>query len=327
MNCSSCGTAIAPGVSYCPSCGVPTPYYTSSQGSTPYNPTVAASPYSGPSGGQQMPPTEYGTPGGYPSSQPQDPYQSYNAPPPQNPYGAPANAQTPPAYNYGNPSAFPAQGYAPGMQPGMYGTVPPKRRSNVGIILGVIGAIVVLACVGSIVAAAALFKSPNTTTTTTIITPTTSNQNPSNGVSPSGQPISPDAAAIITNALTTSAIDNNYAPTHLTSTFTPGEKVYVTFDIDSKGSPGCSIAKWYDNNQLVDTSPLKHSPENQVAYFSLQYDAATQGAVELYWTTDTNCTGGQLAQVVKFTVGSQASTGGMMAHSTSPMVAIVPELQ
>lgn len=206
----------------------------------------------------------------------------------------------------------------------MYGTMPPaRRRSNVGIILAVIGAIVVLACVGSIVAVAALSRNSNSTTTTT--TTTTTTQTTSNGASPSGQPISPDAAAIITNALTTSSIDSNFAPTHLTSTFNPGDKVYVTFDIDSKGSPGCSIAKWYENNQLVDTSPLKHSPENQVAYFSRIYDTATQGAVELYWTPNTDCTGGALAQVVKFTVGTQTSTGTSAPLAAIPSMAIVPE--
>lgn len=271
-----------------------------------------------------MPSTEYGS--GYPGAQPQDPYQAYNAPPSQNPYSAPASAQVPPAYNYGNQSAYPAPGYAPGMQPGMYGTVPPpRRRSNVGIILAVIGAIVILACVGSIVAVAALSRTP--TATTTGSTPTSATQSTSNNGSPSGQSVSPEASAIITNALTTSSIDNNYSPTHLTTTFTPGQTVYVTFDIDSKGSPGCSIAKWYDNNQLVDTKPLKHSPENQVAYFSRIYDAATQGAVELYWTTDTNCVGGQLAQVVKFTVGSQTSTGATASLGTIPFAAIVPERQ
>lgn len=306
---------------------MPTPYYTSSSGSTPYSPTVAAAPYGG-GGGQPMPPTEYGPPMGYPGSQPQDPYQSYSAPPPQNPYGAPANAQMPP-YTYGNQPAYPAQGYTPGMQPGVYGAAPlPRRRSNVGVILAVIGAIVVLACVGSVVAVAMLARNGNSTTygrSTT--TSTTATPGTSNGVSPSGQPISPDAAAIISNALTTSSIDSNFAPTHLTSTFTPGQTVYVTFDIDSKGSPGCSIAKWYDNNQLVDTSPLKHSPENQVAYFSLRYNTATRGAVELYWTTDTNCTGGQLAQVVQFTVGTQTSTGATAPLAAIPSAAIVPEWQ
>ncbi|HLG62917.1 MAG TPA: hypothetical protein VKY19_13335 [Ktedonosporobacter sp.] len=325
MNCSSCGTAIAPGVTYCPSCGMPTPYYTSSSGSTPYSPTVAASPYGGGSG-QPAQPTEYGPPMGYPGSQPQDPYQAYNAAPPQNPYGAPANAQVPSAYNYGNQPAYPAQGYAPGVQPGMYGAAPtPRRRSNVGVILAVIGAIVVLACVGSIVAVAALSKNSNPTTNTTS---TTNTQNTSNSVSPSGQPISPDAAAIITNALTSSSIDSNsFAPTHLTTTFTPGQKVYLTFDIDSKGSQGCSIAKWYADNQLVDTSPLKHNPDYHVAYFSRIYDTATQGAVELYWTTNTDCIGGQLAQVVKFTVGTQTSTGATAPLAAMPSAAIVPEWQ
>jgi len=212
----------------------------------------------------------------------------------------------------------------------MYGAAPiPRKRSNVGVILAVIGAIVVLACVGSIVAVSALTRNATpTTNTTSTTTSTTATQGPSNGTSPSGQPISPDAAAIISNALTTSSIDKNtFAPTHLTTTFTPGQTVYVTFDIDSKGSAGCSIAKWYSNDQLVDTSPLKHSPENQVAYFSLRYDTATQGAVELYWTTDTNCTGGQLAQVDRFTVGTQTSTGATAPLAAIPSAAIVPEWQ
>ncbi|HZO72525.1 MAG TPA: hypothetical protein VFB60_10015 [Ktedonobacteraceae bacterium] len=324
MNCSSCGTTIAPGVTYCPSCGMPTPYYTSSSGSTPYSPTVAASPYGGGSG-QPMPPTEYGPPMGYPGSQPQDPYQPYNAPAPQNPYSAPANAQVPPAYNYGNQPAYPAQGYAPGMQPGMYGAAPiPRRRSNVGVILAVIGAIVVLACVGSIVAVSALSRNSNPTTNTSS---TTTTQNTTNGVSPSGQPISPAAAAVISNVRTTSSVDSNFVPTHLTNAFTPGQKVYAVFDINSNGSPGCSIAKWYENNQLADTENLQHNPENQVAYFYRIYNTATQGAVELYWTTNTDCLNGQLAQVVRFTVGTQTSTGVIAPLAAMPSAAIVPEWQ
>ena len=310
MNCSSCGASIPPGVMYCPSCGVPTPYYTSSSGqggvSTPYDPTIAASSYGNPPG-QQPPPTAYGVPANpygssYPPSQPQDPYQApYGAPPQQNPYAMPANSSMPPSYNYGNPPQ--GQGYAPGMQPGMlpgiqpgtYGaTAVPKRRSKVGLIVGIIAAVLLLSCVGIIVAVVAANNNNNNTTTTTT-------------TNPSGLAVAPAAALIITDPQTSTAVDNNFAPTHVTRSFTTGQTVYVTFNIFSRGSTGCITAKWYDNGQILHAGSFTHDPKNNVGYFSQTYDTPTSGVVELYWSPNLDCSNSQLAQVRRFTVAGTTS--------------------
>ncbi len=113
------------------------------------------------------------------------------------------------------------------------------------------------------------------------------------------------AATIISNPHMTSSIDSNYAPTHITSTFTTGQTIYVTFHIDSKGQTGCIEAKWYSNQQLLDSGNFAHDPKNNVGYFSQNsYDTPTSGTVKLYWSSYADCSNLQSAQVVTFTVTS-----------------------
>src|SRR5450755_1806040 len=94
-----------------------------------------------------MPPTGYGAPAyGTPPMPGSNPYEptpvnSYNAPPP--PYEAPPQYGAPPMQQ---------GGYVPPPQVGPggygYGAPPPKRRSRVGLIVGIVLLVVVLACVG-----------------------------------------------------------------------------------------------------------------------------------------------------------------------------------
>ena len=183
MQCRSCGTALQPGATTCPTCGMPTPYNVPGQafqsssppmdygggsspqydptvfvvpsGSSPqyagpsqYDPTVAASPYYGiPSGGQGTPPTTYGS----------QPY----GPPPANPYETPQQGRDQPGPYYGGPSPAPqnlySNPYAPpppaqapsySQSPGGFmpqlGQPPRPQGNKTGLILGIIALVIVL---------------------------------------------------------------------------------------------------------------------------------------------------------------------------------------
>ncbi|HEY6409874.1 MAG TPA: hypothetical protein VIY29_20640, partial [Ktedonobacteraceae bacterium] len=272
-------------------------------GSPPqYDPTVAAQP---PYGGTPPPPsTEYGSQQAY--GAPPPPPGSYNMPPPygtpppqqqQNFYGAPPQASYGPQGGYVAP---PQPGYAPQQQP-------PKRRSRLGLILGIIAIVLVVACAGISFAVYQGIKHASNTITST-------------NAPPSGKAIDPAAAAIIKNPQTSSAIDNNLAPTKLTSTFKTQQDVYVTFDISSNGQNGYIEAKWYINGQLDGTKQFHHSASNDVGYFSSSFANSGNGVVEIYWCAKADCSDEQLAQVVKFTVSTAS------IHPPTRPIAAFPDM-
>ncbi len=195
-----------------------------------------------------------------------------------------------------------------------YGTPPPpKRRSRLGLILGIIALVLVVACAGiSFAVYQGLKQTGNTivssldATATALVGTATSSTNTS--VSPSGQTINATAAAIITSPQTSSAIDNNLAPTKPTATFTAGHDVYVTFNISSNGQDGYIEAKWYQNGQHLSTKQFHHSASNDVGYFSKTFTNSGDGIAELYWCTKADCSDEKLAQVVKFTVIQSLTT-------------------
>lgn len=341
MQCTTCGANLPPGAASCPLCRTPTPYNVAGSGNSPqYDPTVIApqpqyggTPYGSggqppidptvvtPSYGGTPPPTAYGTP-------------SYGAPPPppgQNPYDAapvnPYSAPTAPQYGvppvqqgaYGTPPMQGAYGQPPQPVPGGYGYngTPPKRRSRVGLIVAIVLAVVLLACVGisvfiyqaaktgidTVSATVTAAVSTVTAIPTTDITPTTST---STG-SPSGQSIDPTAAGIISNIQMASAIDTKTAvATKLATTFTPQQTVYATVTLNMGGQTGYAQAKWYGDGTLIRTSKVLdiNSASYTNAYFYFSYTTATQGAVEVYWCTQSDCSDAQLAATTTFTVSA-----------------------
>src|SRR6266536_771661 len=276
MNCTSCGANLPQGAAQCPLCGNPTPYNVAKPASSPQycptvvtpqpgpgnppqiDPTIAASPY----GGTPPPPsTAYGTPSyGTPppppnlyNTPPATPYP-YNMPPQQqNLYGTP-----PPPQQGGYVAPPPQQGYGYGTPP------PPKRSSRLGLILGIIALVLVVACAGiSFAVYQGLKQTGNVITTslnatsTSIAATATSASNTTPTTAPTT--INATAAAIITSPQTYTAIDNNLAPTKPTATFTAGHDVYVTFNISSNGQDGYIEAKWYQNGQHLSTKQFHHS--------------------------------------------------------------------
>lgn len=328
MHCTNCGTLLPQGAANCPVCGTPTGVASAPQNPPLYDPTIAVQPpYSPPQTGYGANP--YGAPqqGATPSNPYQQPAQdaygnygqpaqpsNYGQPVPPN-YGYPPTQEQPPNYGYPPPQGqsaqpnygYPQGGYVPPVVPGAYGAVPaaPKKRSRVGLIIGIVLGALLLVCigVGILVAVIANQAGKTITSTATKVAGTTG--------APSGKSIVHAAAIILSNPQTSTDVDSNYNPTHVTSTFTTSQTVYVTFDINSGNQDGFIEAKWYNNGQLLNDRSFAHTHTHNVGLFSKSYTTATNtGVVELYWCTQSNCSDAQLAQVVHFTVTSSALVPG-----------------
>ncbi len=327
MNCNSCGANLPPGAAQCPLCGNPTPYNAARSASSPqYDPTVVA-PQPGPGSSPQIDPTVISSPyGGTPTAYGTPPY---GAPPPPNPYNTPPAApnpydMSPPQQNlYGTPPLQQGDYVAPPPQQGGiygYGTPPPpKRRSRLGLILGIVALVLVLACAGISFAVYQglkqtvnpLLSSVNATTTAIAATATSAtNTTPTTSGAPSGLTIDPTAASIITNAQMASGVDSNFKPTTVTSTFVTKQTIYATFKIDPNApSDGFVEGKWYSDGTFAFTSKKLAVKADFVGYLSAEYNVSTQGTVELYWCVQSDCSDAKLADVVNFTVTASSMRG------------------
>ena len=310
MQCSTCGFTLSAGAAFCTNCG--SKFYSQGNagnqpsGPSQVEPTIAASSYYqappvNPSPNQQaVPPTVYGAPYSTPQ---QYSDQAPPPPPPANVYGAPPQPNA-----YGAPYAPSAGSYIPPGQP----PTPPTRRKGpgVGLIIGII-VLVLLVVGGGLLAIRAASSGSNTntvpptatavpSTATTSITPAAT---PTAGAStPSGAQIDPAAAAIITKAQTASAIDSNDFPTTMTSNFKVGQTVYVTFNLTTIGQSGYTEAKFYFDSTYVKNNILTVNQTYDHGYFSIPYNQAGTGTVELYWCTQSDCSDAKLATSVTFNV-------------------------
>ncbi len=306
MNCTSCGANLPPGAASCPLCGNPTPYNVSAPSGS-YDPTVAASPYGGtpppPSGSPTPPysaPTAYGSPAYGAPPNPPDPYGSSNA------YVPPPPPMQQPVY----PGQFGSQMQGPQQKP----------KSKLPLILGIVGGVLLLLCIGACALFYVIGKNANTaststpttttgtaTTTDTTPAPTTGSTPASSTTGPSGQTIVPAAAAIITDAQSTSSIDSKYKPTNPTTTFKVNQTVYITFNLHLT-QKGYAEVKWYVDGSFGKSRILPLQSLDYVdAYFSETYLTPANGTAELYWCTKSDCSDAELAAVVNFTVTSSSS--------------------
>ncbi len=320
MNCTNCRAPLPQGAAICPNCGASNPYNITDPAASPYNPYGSPSQPQAPQNipnAQSAPPpsTAYGSPTdpyGYPQGNPYEqqnnPYPSYGATmPSQAPYGNPA--PNPPQYGV-PPTGYGYQQGAPGgtvpAMPGGYGGFaqpqpPPKRRSRVGLIIGIVILVLVLGC-GGLFATLAYIGSKAPATSNTTSTPGTVATKAPVGAVPASSQISAAAAAILTEAQTSSAVDSNYLPTKPTQNFTSKQTIYLTFHVDSQGNNGYIAVKWFLNGQLLTSDKLAHSAANDHGYFSLPYNEAGQGAAAMYWGTKADLSDSQLALVVNFNV-------------------------
>ncbi len=307
MQCSTCGFNLPEGATFCTNCGAKV-YNQGNVGNQPprssqVEPTIAASssyqtPPMNPSSNQQsVPPTVYGAPYSTPQ---QYSYDAPPPPPPANVYGAP-----PAPNSYGTPYAQTPGSYVP---PGPPPTPPTRRKGpGVGLIIGIIVLLLVLVGGGLLAICAASGGSntntPTPTATTASTTATTPVATPTSGSTvPSGAQIDPAAAAIITKAQTSSAIDSNDFPSHLTSRFAPRQNVYVTFNLTTNGKSGYTEAKLYSDTTYVGNKILTIQSNFDHGYFTATLNKASTGTVELYWCTKSDCSDDKLATFVTFNV-------------------------
>ena len=305
MQCSTCGFTLPAGAAFCTNCGAKMHSQGNAgnqpAGSSQVEPTIAASfsyqtPQMNPSPNQQaVPPTVYGAPYSTPQ---QYSYEAPPPPPPANVYGAP-----PPPNAYGTPYAQTPGSYVPPGQP----PTPPTRRKGpgVGLIIGII-VLVLLVVGGGFLAIRAASSGSNTNTVTPTATgasSTTPAATPTSGTTtPSGAQIDPAAAAVITKAQSSSAIDSNDFPTHVTSNFTVKQNIYVTFNLATNGQSGYTEAKLYSDTTFLGNKILTIQSNFDHGYFTASFNQAATGTVELYWCTQSDCSDAKLATFVMFTV-------------------------
>jgi len=190
------------------------------------------------------------------------------------------------------------------------GEIPHRRKRRWLLAIALVGLALVVVSASTLLIISLNSGNNSGTTPVTASTPTPTDTSITTGsVSPSGSPTVTSAAAIITNIQTSSAIDNNQLPTQVTTTFTLNQIVYVTFTINFNGQ-GTVEAKFYANGQLLPdfTNTLKFydgvHPNGEIPPGgSGTYSAPTQqGAVELYWCPQFDCSNEQLAAFVYFIV-------------------------
>jgi hypothetical protein len=172
-------------------------------------------------------------------------------------------------------------------------------------------ALLLIACVGVAVLAAQLKNNPSANNSTPTVAPTpTPSPQATQATAPSGLPIVPSAAAIITDPKMASGIDKNDYPTNLTNTFGIHKDIYVTYKLNLNGQTGYATAKWYADGKYAFTSKVLqlNDPTFDHGYFAATYNIATTGTVELYWCTKSDCSDAQLANVVNFTVTSTSNS-------------------
>ena len=307
MHCQNCGVQLPQGAQICPNCraAVPNSNYQSSSGFNQQS---------------QMPPTTYGSSPNY--YQPSDPYHNSGVQSPE--YAPPPPATPVPQYPpVSQPQYQPVQqvpqyqqpvSQVPQYQPPVYQVPPtPPRKNNTGIIIGAIaGVLIVAIIVGALIAFAKIppkqANNNNNNNNTSQHTPTAT-QEAQTKTGPSGNKIDPNAAQIITNAQTASAIDETTTePTTLATTFKKDSLVYLTFrlsipsDIDPTKTPVYVQAKFYIDKDFGFKDDLKFDSDSGGGYFSAKYHRVSQGQAELYWCKQSDCSDAKLAQVVSFSV-------------------------
>ncbi|MDQ6662185.1 MAG: hypothetical protein M3Z24_14620 [Chloroflexota bacterium] len=112
------------------------------------------------------------------------------------------------------------------------------------------------------------------------------------------------ASTIILDAQSAKAINRNCLPTELTNTFSVEQPIYVTYKTNTQGQDGYIKAKWYSDGDIQKTGIRKYDAGYTHGYFTDSYDMPTNGKVEFYWCTTSDCSDEQLNATVDFTVTS-----------------------
>lgn len=282
MQCNRCGFMLPQGAPVCPSCANPTPYNLS-----------ASSPNIPP------PPTTYG----------QSPYAPV---PPQHAYGQSPYAPAPPQGPYSQPVLIPMAG-------------PPSRRSGCSTaVVIVLVLLLILVCGGTAFGGGLLITRHNANATATslsddvtgtasaatytaALTPTAYPPYTESN-SPSGADFSEAAQQVIPSAQLANAIDSNYRPTQLQSSFQGGQTIYLVYKW-TQGYTGYVQTRWYLNGEMKAESTSRYINQYATGYGYMSdsfysYGNTGQGAIEVFWCQDAGCDHGGLAWVRPFSVSA-----------------------
>ncbi len=223
---------------------------------------------------------------------------SFSAPPVT--YGSLPQTGAPPSF-FAPPAAYnsPTQTGAPPM----YVAAPTQKKKAGGLLVGSVAVILLAICIG----AASIFLTQTANTGMNIAQATKIATTPVPTVAliqgPSGNTSVPTVSALFSTPQMATEIDDHDKAKQVTSSFSSGQIIYVSFMLNSKNQKGYVQAKWYKGKQLYKEVDFSHDPSRPNGYFSMIYDApTTDGSVELYWSTTANFSDAKLARVAHFTV-------------------------
>lgn len=291
MKCSSCGMPLSPSRTNteCPRCG------------TPINAgqKAASTPVQ-----QQYQQTNWGHAGVVEAGNGQ-PLQNY--PWPQNMQASPFS-QTPQQASQGGQLWLQAPPSQPGFVPGPPQQDTPTRNTRVGFVAA---GLCVLA--GGMLLVFVYFlaiglpgSTSNNTNNTTIATSTSNVSTPTTAptatiaLSPTTT-VYPGQQYIDSAQMANTVDPNSLQPAQLATTFKTGQKIYVSFHLHPPHS-GAVCLVWYLNSNQIAHYSFPISATSKLSYAYAIYGGTGPAYVELYWASDTQCTGEVLAQHVDFTV-------------------------
>jgi len=210
------------------------------------------------------------------------------------------------AFGQGPQQSAPFPGAAPSAPSYMRSSLPSgtstqKKKSRLPQILIAIVVVVIICVVGG-----TLYLQSSGRSITSLTTPI------DNSV-PSGLTINPTAAAIITDAQTSSGVDaTTFQPSsaHLTTSFKTKQQVYLSFKLNAakynvNKQPAYLLVKFYADGKSVikKEQPYTITQPIDAAYFVAEYYVPTSNAAaEVYWCNKSDCSDRQLAQVLHFTI-------------------------
>lgn len=338
MQCNQCGFVLPTGASFCPNCAQPVSPIRATEVAPTENANQVAPTMIAPT---MVAPTENANPVAPTVFAPLNANEIVPTPPPPPiSYGQatpPPYAPTtpPPPINYGQaappPMGYPQAAPPPPMQAGAYGQpimVPmmPQPQKKSGCTAGLIVAVVLLlVCVcGVTLFAGGLYihgqqvnatatsiandANDNATSTAYAVSLTPTPYPPyTESNSPSGATFSGRAQQVIANAQLADNVDSHNQPTSLESTFNNDQTIYLVYNW-ARGNTGYVQTRWYLNGELKDTSLSNYINQNANGYgyfsdsFFVSNGAVGQGAVEVFWCQDADCTHGGLAWVRPFSI-------------------------
>ena len=231
-----------------------------------------------------------------------------------------------PAQSGANWQMYPAQStpvLPPAAQAPMMMPVQPKKSSGCSVAaIIVLVILLVVVCGASLLGGAVWYHqqsaananatavadnataSADSATSTALLTPTPyppyTESNP-----PSGATFSGTAQQVIASAQLASQVSAKDQPTELQSVFQPDQTIYLAYHWNNVGYTGYVYTIWYLNGQQI-TSGTSDYIGSAYSYYDGYISSSAsqdgQGAIEVYWCKQSDCSERQLAWVRPFSI-------------------------